>query len=107
MNSRRRVARRFSSPSPTTTHAPFGPTAPYLPGWETTRTPEPSTARTSKPRGGTNPDWLNLSPGYARALSYTYAVLGSYLRERADRDFAMTLTGDHQPPAAVNGEGAS
>ena len=51
--------------------------------------------------------WLNLGPGYTQALEYIQASLGGYLRLRADRDFVMILVGDHQPPAAVSGEGAS
>jgi hypothetical protein len=50
---------------------------------------------------------LNLGPGYAQALDYTFKTLGGYLRLRADRDFVMILVGDHQPPAMVTGEDAS
>jgi hypothetical protein len=52
------------------------------------------------------PDWTNFAPGYIDALSYDFAVLGGYLRRHADRDLVMVLIGDHQPPAAVSGEGA-
>ena len=41
------------------------------------------------------------------AVAYTYASIGGYLRLRADRDFVMIVIGDHQPAAAVSGEGAS
>src|SRR5207245_2245862 len=53
------------------------------------------------------PDWMDLGPSYVHSLSYAYASIGGYLRTRADRDFVMILIGDHQPPAAVTGEGAS
>jgi hypothetical protein len=39
-------------------------------------------------------------------MSYDLASIGGYLREQADRDFTMVVLGDHQPPAAVSGEGA-
>ena len=52
------------------------------------------------------PDWLNLGPSYVNAVLYAYASLAGYLRMRADHDFIMILLGDHQPPAAVSGEGA-
>ena len=53
------------------------------------------------------PDWLNLGPSYVQALRATFVTLGGYLRLRADRDFVLILIGDHQPPAAVSGTGAS
>ena len=53
------------------------------------------------------PDWMDLGPSYADALSYTYQSLAGYLRLRGDREFVMILIGDHQPAAAVSGEGAS
>ena len=52
------------------------------------------------------PDWTNFGPGYVDAMSYDYATLAGYLRVHADRDFVMILLGDHQPAAAVSGEGA-
>jgi hypothetical protein len=35
-----------------------------------------------------------------------YQSMAGYIRLRADRDFVMILIGDHQPAAAVSGEGA-
>ena len=52
------------------------------------------------------PDWLDLGPSYVGAISYIYAALGGYFRQRADRDFVAIVIGDHQPPAVVSGEGA-
>ncbi len=48
-----------------------------------------------------------MGPSYVNAIAYTYASIGGYLRLRADRDFVMIVIGDHQPAAAVSGEGAS
>ena len=42
----------------------------------------------------------------ARDRRTTYTTLGGLLRKRADRDLVMILLGDHQPAAAVSGEGA-
>jgi hypothetical protein len=53
------------------------------------------------------PDWTKFTPGYIEAIAYDFAVLGGYLEKHADRDLVMILIGDHQPPAAVSGEGAS
>jgi hypothetical protein len=39
-------------------------------------------------------------------MSYDLASIGGYLRKHADRDLVMVVLGDHQPPAAVSGEGA-
>jgi hypothetical protein len=52
------------------------------------------------------PDWTSFAPGYVNAISYTYATLSGYLRESANRDRVLILVGDHQPAAAVSGEGA-
>lgn len=91
----------------TNTHTPFAPTPPYQPDWPRVLTPEPYDRGELQQAWEQYPDWLNLSPGYANALAHTYEVLGGYLRLRGDRDFVMILIGDHQPPAAVSGEGAS
>jgi hypothetical protein len=53
------------------------------------------------------PDWMNFVPGYAESLSYDFAVIGGYLRAHTNHDLVMIVIGDHQPPAAVSGEGAS
>jgi hypothetical protein len=89
------------------THAPFGPTAPYQPDWPRLLTSEPYAADAVTAALAQEPDLLNMGPSYANAVAYTYASIGGYLRMRADRDFVMIVIGDHQPAAAVSGEGAS
>ena len=108
----REVAPRGRAPVfvffPTTgTHTPFRPTAPYQPDWARMLTPEPYDPADVKRMWNQEPDWLNLGPSYVQALGATYVTLGGYLRHRADRDVVMILMGDHQPPAAVSGTGAS
>ena len=88
------------------THAPFTPTPPYQPDWARMLTAEPYDEADVNSAYLRQPDWMDLGPGYGDALSYAYQSLTGYLRLRADRDFVMILIGDHQPAAAVTGEGA-
>jgi Sulfatase len=89
------------------THAPFGPTAPYQAEWPRLLTSEPYGAEQTAAALAHEPDLLNMGPSYVKAIAYVYASIGGYLRMRADRDFVMIVIGDHQPAAAVSGEGAS
>jgi hypothetical protein len=89
------------------THTPFRPTAPYQPDWARMLTDQPYDPPDVERMWNQEPDWLNLGPSYVQALRATYVTLGGYLRLRADRDFVLILMGDHQPPAAVSGTGAS
>ena len=88
------------------THFPFIPTPPYQPDWSRMFLEhpydEPSLARAYAQQ----PDWTHFGPGYVQAIAYDYATLAGYLRLRAGRDMVMILLGDHQPAAAVSGEGA-
>ena len=88
------------------THTPFSPTAPYQPDWRRMLDDEPYDEPEVLKAFDRVPDWLDLSPSYVYALTYDFASLGGYLRLRHDRDLVMILIGDHQPPAAVSGEGA-
>jgi hypothetical protein len=88
------------------THTPFTPTPPYQPDWTRALTAEPYDDAVLQDAWAVPPDWLDLGPGYVRAMNYAYATLGGYLRFRADRDLVMILIGDHQPPAMVSGEDA-
>jgi len=91
----------------TSTHAPFGPTAPYQPDWARMLSPEPYGEPDLGLAQARVPDYLNLAPSYANAVTYAYATLGGYLRTHAGRDVVLVILGDHQPAAAVSGEGAS
>ncbi len=88
------------------THTPFTPTPPYQPDWTRITTTTPYDAKELERAWAEEADWLNLGPGYVKAIAYINASVGGYLRLRADRDFVMVLIGDHQPPAMVTGEGA-
>jgi hypothetical protein len=89
------------------THAPFTPTPPYEPDWRRVLTPDPYPDDKVERAYNDAPDWMDLGPGYVKALRYAFETIGGYLRLRADRDFVMVLIGDHQPPAAVSGVNAS
>jgi hypothetical protein len=89
------------------THVPFSPIPPYQPDWPRMLTSRPYDATELERAFATGPEWLNLGPSYVASLNYAHESLGGFLRTRADRDFVMILLGDHQPPAAVSGEGAS
>jgi len=52
------------------------------------------------------PDWMDFAPGYVNAMAYAYDVIGGYLRAQRDRDLIVIVLGDHQPPAALSGQGA-
>ena len=88
------------------THTPFRPTPPYQPDWSRMTTDRPFEEGDLDRSFDQQADWLNLGPSYVDAITYTYATLSGYLRKTRDRDVVMILLGDHQPPAAVSGEGA-
>jgi hypothetical protein len=90
------------------THMPFAPTPPYQPDWKQILNEIPyGEEELARAWSDSEPDWLNLGPSYVQALDYTQRTLGGYLRLHPTRDMVMILIGDHQPPAAVTGEGAS
>src|SRR6266508_2716154 len=89
------------------THFPFSPTPPYQPDWRRMLTDDhpydgPAIVRAYAHQ----PNWTDFSPGYVEAMAYDLALIGGYLRVHADRDLVLIVLGDHQPPAAVSGEGA-
>ena len=88
------------------THAPFTPTPPYQPDWSRMFDERPYDAADLDRSFEELADWMNLGPGYVKAVDYTLRNVAGYLRLRADRDLVMIVIGDHQPAAAVAGEGA-
>jgi hypothetical protein len=89
-----------------TTHAPFGPVAPYQPDWSKVLSPDAYDAADVERILARTPDLTNLSADYAHAMSYEFTTFAGYLRERAPNELVMILVGDHQPPAAVAGKDA-
>jgi hypothetical protein len=89
------------------THFPFSPTPPYQPDWPRLLTESKYGGQEIVDAYSDQLDWVDFGPGYVKSLAYAYATIAGYLRLRAGRDFVLILAGDHQPPAAVTGEGAS
>ena len=88
------------------THFPFIPTPPYQPDWSRMFLEHPYDGPSLARAYAQQPDWTHFGPGYVQAITYDYATLAGYLQLRAGRDMVMILLGDHQPAAAVSGEGA-
>ena len=89
-----------------TTHAPFGPVAPYQPDWSKVLTADAYDPEEVARILARTPDLTNLSADYLHAMSYEFTTFAGYLRERATDELTMILVGDHQPPAAVSGKDA-
>ena len=86
-------------------HMPFRPTPPYQPDWARVVSPEPYGEDAARAIAQA-PDWLQLGPAYGDSLAYAQRTLAGYLERRVGQPLVMLLLGDHQPPAAVSGEGA-
>ncbi len=87
------------------THTPFVPTPPYQRDWARMLTAEPYDAGDVDRAFEHQPDWLDLSPSYVRAVSYSLTTIAGYLERRRVHDLVLIVIGDHQPPALVSGEG--
>jgi phosphoglycerol transferase MdoB-like AlkP superfamily enzyme len=87
-------------------HFPFSPTPPYQPDWQRMMSAEPYDGLDLVDAYSNQPDWMNFGSDYVDALVYDFTSIGGYLRKQADRDIVMIVIGDHQPAAAVSGEGA-
>ena len=88
------------------THTPFTPTPPYQPDWGRMFDEQPYDPADLDRSFEDVADWLDLGPGYVKAVDYALRTVAGYLRLRADRDLVMIVIGDHQPPAPCRGEGA-
>jgi hypothetical protein len=89
------------------THFPFSPTPPYQADWPRILSEHKFSAAQIVDAYSEQLDWDDFGPSYMKAVRYMYETIAGYLTLRPDRDFVMILVGDHQPPAAVSGEGAS
>jgi hypothetical protein len=88
------------------THFPFSPTPPYQVNWARMLSPKPYDGPDIVRAYAAQPDWTNFRPGYVDALTYDFTVLAGYLKQWPERALTMIVIGDHQPPAAVSGQGA-
>jgi hypothetical protein len=90
-----------------TSHAPFGPVAPYVPDWSRVLSQDAWSQADVETAMYYEPDYLNLRPSYVHAIAYEYRALAGYLRQHPSDDMVLIAIGDHQPPAAVSGRDAS
>src|SRR5262245_16997501 len=90
-----------------TTHAPFGPVAPYLPDWSRMLASDAFGKADVDRAMAAVPALTNLWPSYVHAMSYEYATIAGYLRRQPRDGMTLVAIGDHQPPAAVSGRDAS
>jgi hypothetical protein len=89
-----------------TTHAPFGPVAPYQPDWSRVLTADAYDSAEVERILARPPDLTNLLGDYAHAMAYEFTTFAGYLRQRPADELVMILVGDHQPPAVVTGKDA-
>ena len=90
-----------------TTHAPFGPVAPYQPDWTKVLTPDAYDPGDVERAMAAVPDLTNLRPSYVNAMAYEYRTIAGYLRRHPRDRMVLVAIGDHQPPAAVSGPGVA
>jgi hypothetical protein len=90
-----------------TTHAPFGPVAPYQPDWSRMLASDAFAKADVQRAMAAQPDLTNLRPSYTHAMAYEYQTIAGYLRQHPRDSMILIAIGDHQPPAAVSGRGAS
>jgi hypothetical protein len=100
-------APRFVVFPTTSTHAPFHPLAPFVPGGSLRTGPQTysaaqATAAQAAPLAVREP-----LPPYLESLRYQHAWLADYLKQRSARPLVMVVVGDHQPPALVSGPAVS
>jgi hypothetical protein len=89
-----------------TTHAPFGPVAPYQPDWSRMLLPDAFAKADVERAMAAVPDLANLRPSYVHAMAYEYETIAGYLRRHPRDSMVLIAIGDHQPPAAVSGRDA-
>jgi hypothetical protein len=86
-------------------HMPFRPTPPYQGDWQRLLGPVPFGDEAARAIAQA-PEWTRLGPAYGDSLAYAQRTLAGYLERHDGQPLVMLLLGDHQPPAAVSGEGA-
>ncbi len=89
-----------------TTHAPFGPVAPYQPDWSRMLAADAFEKADVDRAMAATPDLTNLRPSYVHAMAYEYTTIAGYLRRHPRDGMVLIAIGDHQPPAAVSGRDA-
>lgn len=88
-------------------HAPFGPVAPYVRDWRRLLRDDAYTSAQLDGALNAPVSWSEPLPGYLQSMRYTFEWLSGYLREQAPPDLLTIVIGDHQPVAGVSGRNAS
>ncbi|MGY9107161.1 MAG: hypothetical protein ACKVG0_11650, partial [Alphaproteobacteria bacterium] len=88
-------------------HFPFGPVPPYLDDWGKLSSSEPFDAQAVEQTVALG-DAFSGDPesAYLRVILYNLKTVGGLVSEHAPDDAIIIALGDHQPPAAISGEGA-
>ncbi len=90
-----------------TSHMPFNPVPPYQADWARVLTSAPFDEAQMAAVAVQKENWFNMKPGYIGMINYNYQWLTGYLAQPAPRERIYVVLGDHQPAAAVTGEGAN
>jgi hypothetical protein len=87
-------------------HFPFGPVPPYAEDWSALATAEPFPAAAVEASLGAG-DALtgNREKAYQEAILYDLSTISGFVTDRAPPGAIVLVLGDHQPPAAISGEG--
>jgi hypothetical protein len=88
-------------------HFPFGPVPPYLDDWNALSSNEPFDAQAVEQTVALG-DAFSGEPesAYLRVILYNLKTVSGFVAEHAPDDAIIIALGDHQPPAAISGEGA-
>jgi hypothetical protein len=89
-----------------TSHVPFRPVPPFQPDRARLLGATPYDPADVGRALADRVDWLDLRPAYVGMIGYTYDWLGAWIGRRRERAETVVIVGDHQPTAAVTGEGA-
>jgi hypothetical protein len=100
-------APRFVVFPTTSTHAPFHPLAPFVPGGSLRTGPQTYSAAQALAAQAAPLAVREPLPPYLESLRYQHAWLADYLKQRSARPLVMVVVGDHQPPALVSGPAVS
>lgn len=89
-----------------TSHAPFAQVPPYQPDWARMLGDAPYDAPDAERALAQRVDWLDMRPGYAGMMAYTYDWLAGWLARPRERRELVVMLGDHQPTSGITGPGA-
>ena len=88
-------------------HFPFGPVPPYLDDWNALSSPEPFDAQAVARTVALGDAFSGeAESAYLRVILYNLKMVSGFVTEHAPDDAIIIALGDHQPPAAISGEGA-